>query len=146
MAQRHNYGSDAIAGVVNIVTRDGAFTPFINVEAGQYFTGTFPDDGTTISLNGGIGLPIGRGSLGLFAEYRNRDATNRAWADPFETGGTGIADSIDADGQVVEKRNDTPQPNHHWGDGESKDIMTMANLRVPVNASGSRPISRRNSW
>lgn len=134
------YGSDAIAGVVNIVTREGPFTPFIRVEGGQYFTGTFPDDGTTLNVNGGVGLLIGRASLGLFAEYRDRDATNRAWADPFETSGTGIADSIDADGQVVEKRNPVDQPNHHWGDGEAKDLMTFANLRLPMNPAGTSEI------
>ena len=31
------YGSDAIAGVVNIVTRGGRFAPFANVTGGQYF-------------------------------------------------------------------------------------------------------------
>lgn len=130
------YGSDAIAGVVNIVTREGVFTPFIRAEGGQYVTKTFPDDGTTFNVNGGVGIPVGRGSLGLFAEYRDRDATNRAWADPFETSGTGVADSIDSDGQVVVKRNPVEQPNHHWGDGEARDLMTFANLRLPVNPSG----------
>ena len=30
------YGSDAIAGVVNLVMKDGAFTPFVNGDAGRY--------------------------------------------------------------------------------------------------------------
>ena len=46
-------------------------------------------------MNGGWGIGLGRGSLGLFGEYRDRQPTNRAWADPFEDAGTGVADSID---------------------------------------------------
>src|SRR5207237_2214090 len=30
------YGSDAIAGVVNVVTKRGRFAPFVNVTGGQY--------------------------------------------------------------------------------------------------------------
>ncbi|MBW8772278.1 MAG: TonB-dependent receptor [Gemmatimonadetes bacterium] len=131
------YGSDAIAGVVNIVTRDGVFSPFLTTDAGRYISGPFPDDGTSVDVNAGWGLGLGRGSLALFAEFRDRQPTNRAWADPFETSGTGIADSINADGQVVVKRNPVPQPNHHWGDGLEKDVMTMANFRMPLNNSGS---------
>src|SRR5438034_8685486 len=32
------YGSDAIAGVVNVVLKEGGFTPFLNVDGGQYRT------------------------------------------------------------------------------------------------------------
>ncbi|HEX7918308.1 MAG TPA: TonB-dependent receptor, partial [Gemmatimonadales bacterium] len=131
------YGSDAIAGVVNVVTRDGVFSPFLTADAGRYITGKFPDDGTTVDVNGGWGLRLGRGSLALFGEFRDRQPTNRAWADPFETGTNGLADSINSDGQVVVKRNAVPQPNHHWGDGLEKDVMTLANFRLPLNSTGS---------
>src|SRR5437867_6768027 len=33
------YGSDAIAGVVNVVTKRGRFAPFVNVTGGRYFPG-----------------------------------------------------------------------------------------------------------
>jgi iron complex outermembrane receptor protein len=131
------YGSDAIAGVVNVVLKEGRFAPFLNVSAGRYIPDDYPDDGTTVNVNGGWGVPLGRGSLGLFAEFLDRQPTNRAWADPFETGGTGVPDLIDERGRVVEKRNPVPQPNHHWGDGLEKDILTMANLRLPLNEPGT---------
>src|SRR5688572_26679153 len=100
------YGSDAIAGVVNLVLKDGAFTPFLNADVGRYTTDDYEDDGTTSNVNGGWGIGIGRGSLALFGEFRNREETNRAWADPFEDAGTGVADSVDTEtGQVIEKRN-----------------------------------------
>src|SRR6266571_4166267 len=41
------YGSDAIAGVVNLVMREGKFSPFLNTDAGRYVkTRDYPDDGT----------------------------------------------------------------------------------------------------
>jgi iron complex outermembrane receptor protein len=135
------YGSDAIAGVVNLVVKDGAFTPFVNGDAGRYVTDEYADDGTTVNVNGGWGIGIGRGSLGLFGEFRDREPTNRAWADVFEVAGTGVPDSIDADnGQVIEKRNPVDQPNHHWGDGLEKDVLTFANLRMPLNDEGTTEI------
>ncbi len=134
------YGSDAIAGVVNLVLKDGAFTPFLRGDVGRYTTDDYPDDGTTTNVNGGWGIPIGKGSLGLFGEFRDRQPTNRAWADRFETAGTGVADSINDIGQVVHKNNPVPQPNHHWGDGLEKDALTFANFRLPVTPSGSSEI------
>jgi iron complex outermembrane recepter protein len=134
------YGSDAIAGVVNFVVKEGEFTPFVNADIGRYATQDYGDDGTTFSANGGWGLKLGRGSLGIFGEYRDRDPTNRAWADPFEVAGTGEADSINSIGQVVEKRNPVPQPNHHWGDGLERDYLSFLNFRMPLNDAGTHEI------
>ena len=135
------YGSDAIAGVVNLVLKDGAFSPFINGDAGRYTTDDYKDDGTTVNVNGGWGIGIGRGSLGVFGEFRDRQPTNRAWADVFEDAGTGVPDSIDtSNGQVIDKRNPVPQPNHHWGDGLEKDVLTFANFRMPLNDEGTTEI------
>ena len=131
------YGSDAIAGVVNLVMREGSFTPFISADVSRYVTADYPDDGTTVDVNGGVGIKLGRGSLGLFAEYRDRSRTNRAWADPFDVSVTGVADSVSSDGQVIEKRNPVPQPSSQWGDGDASDVMTMANFRLPLNDGGT---------
>jgi len=126
------YGSDAIAGVVNLVIKEGPFTPFINASTGRYIPKDYPDDGTTVDVNGGWGIGLGRGSLALFAEFLDRQPTNRAWADAYEDGGTGVTDVVDSKGQVVLKQNGVAQPNHHWGDGLEKDVMTLANLRLPL--------------
>jgi iron complex outermembrane recepter protein len=134
------YGSDAIAGVVNLVLKDGAFSPFLNGDVGRYTPDNYKDDGTTVNASGGWGIPLGRGSLGLFGEFRDRQPTNRAFADAFEDAGTGVPDSVDSNGQVVEKRNPVDQPNHHWGDGLEKDVLTFANFRMPVNEKGSSEV------
>jgi iron complex outermembrane recepter protein len=131
------YGSDAIAGVVNLVLKDGAFTPFVNGDIGRYTSDNYPDDGTTANVSGGWGIGLGRGSLGIFGEYRDRQPTNRAWADRFEVAGTGVADSVNDIGQVVHKNNPVPQPNHHWGDGLEQDALAFGNFRMPVNPAGT---------
>jgi iron complex outermembrane receptor protein len=89
------YGSDAIAGVINVVTKEGYFSPFLNADFGRYTTNDYPDDGSAVNLNGGLGIGLGRGSLGLFAEFRHRDPTNRAWADPSDQ-------IVDDDGDLVD--------------------------------------------
>jgi iron complex outermembrane recepter protein len=133
------YGSDAIAGVVNLVLKDGAFSPFVNGDVGRYTTDNYKDDGTTVNASGGWGIPLGRGSLGLFGEFRDRQPTNRAFADAFEDAGTGVTDSV-VDGQVIIKRNPVDQPNHHWGDGLEKDVLGFGNFRMPVNEKGSSEV------
>jgi iron complex outermembrane receptor protein len=127
------YGSDAIAGVVNLVMKEGPFTPYVNVDAGRYATADYAGDGTTTDVNGGWGVKLGRGSLALFGEFLDREPTNRAWADPGDNSVTGQFDSVDSRGQVVVKRNPVPQPSSHWGDGLEKDIMTLGNFRLPLN-------------
>ena len=131
------YGSDAIAGVVNLVLKEGQFSPFINTSSGQYRPGKgYPNDGTTNDVGGGVGLKLGRGSLSFFGQYMKRDATNRACPDGSFGDVNGIADSV-ANCRVVIKRNGVQQPNVHWGDGVERDIHTFANLRLPLNADGS---------
>jgi len=132
------YGSDAIAGVVNVVLKEGGFVPFLNLDAGQYNTKGYPVDGTTGDLNGGFGVQLGRGSLAVFGEYLHRDKTNRAWPDSFLVDRSGLNDLIDPNtGRIIKKRNALPQPNYHWGDGLEQDAMTFANFRMPLNPGGT---------
>src|SRR6266702_3448934 len=139
------HGSDAIAGVVNMVLKEGQFTPFLNTSIGRYHPDSYADDGTTANVNGGLGIGIGRGSLGLFGEFLDRQPTNRAWPDPYEDAGTLRTDSI-VNGRIIVKRNPVPQPNHHWGDGLEKDIMTMANFRLPLNDRGTTELYSFGGW
>jgi iron complex outermembrane receptor protein len=143
------YGSDAIAGVVNVVLKEGAFAPFLTADLGEYMTSepnpaalpdakgsrpAYPHDGRTVDVNGGWGVPLGRGSLGLFAEYRDRQPTNRAGPDPTDMFVTGDADAV-VNGNLTAKNNSIPEPDHHWGDGASKDLMTFASANFPFSAA-----------
>jgi len=134
------YGSDAIAGVVNVVLKEGGFSPFVNADVGQYTTNNTNahiTDGTTADVNGGVGFGVGAGSLSLFGEYLHREPTNRAWPDSFPLDASG-ADIIDpANGKIIQKVNAVSQPNYHWGDGLEKDAMGFANFRMPLNPGGT---------
>ena len=133
------YGSDAIAGVVNLKMKSGTFDPFLNTTGGFYYTGHgYPVDGQQLDLNGGYGFAIGRSTLALTLEYQNLLPTNRAWADGSLANLQGVTDSVDpSNGRIVQKRNAIPQPNLHWGDGLEQDLMTYANFKAPVNEDGT---------
>ena len=136
-----DYGSDAIAGVVNIKMKEGQFAPFLNVEGGRYYTANYPHDGTGVDINSGLGLGLGRGSLTLFGEFKHDDPTNRAWPDKFLADANGITDDIDTlTGTIIHKNNSIKQPNLHWGDGELRNGQLFANFRMPVTASGNTEV------
>ncbi|HAT32899.1 MAG TPA: TonB-dependent receptor, partial [Janthinobacterium sp.] len=72
------YGSDAIAGVINIILKKGADGGSIEAGVGEYQK----RDGKQASLNGSVGFALGdKGWLRLAAEVADRDPTNRAGAD-----------------------------------------------------------------
>ena len=69
------YGSDAIAGVINIVLKDDVDTGDADIYWGQ----TYEGDGDTWNANANYGMRVGEaGFLNLTAEWRDRYRTNRA--------------------------------------------------------------------
>ncbi|WBS01846.1 TonB-dependent receptor [Pseudoduganella sp. SL102] len=72
------YGSDAIAGVVNIILKKGPAGGDVEIGTGWYQEG----DGEQISLKASAGFALGdKGWLRLAAEGADRNPTNRAGAD-----------------------------------------------------------------
>ena len=69
------YGSDAVAGVMNFVLHKSDNVRAIQVKGSQ----TFEGDGTSVSLAGIYGMPIGNGgSLTLSGDYSTTEATIRS--------------------------------------------------------------------
>lgn len=69
------YGSDAIAGVINFILKENAEGITLTAQTGQYYEG----DGTEYLLAGNIGLPLGdSGFLSISGEYYDAEATVRA--------------------------------------------------------------------
>ncbi|WP_369943599.1 TonB-dependent receptor plug domain-containing protein [Xanthomonas medicagonis] len=70
------YGSDAIAGVINIVLKGAGEGGSLAIDHGQYSAG----DGAKSQLSGdaGIGFGDGRGSLHVAGQISQQDETNRA--------------------------------------------------------------------
>ena len=69
------YGSDAIAGVMNFLLKDDRAGGSIEVNTGTYRAG----DGDTAIFAGNVGLPLGAtGFANLSLEYGNSNPTNRS--------------------------------------------------------------------
>jgi iron complex outermembrane receptor protein len=116
------YGSDAIAGVINLRLREAReggsvtatigqnFTEFTTARAGQ----RSEEDGRTITVSGWQGLPLGAdGFLTISAEYRDRQPTSRGDLDPRLS----------------------PRPariTSRFGDPEVKDATIYANAGLPL--------------
>ena len=107
------YGSDAIAGVMNFVLRDDPY----GYEAVARIGSTYEGDGTIWSVAGNVGVPLtDSGFLNLTIEYGNADPTSR---------------SIQRDDAklLIENGNDAvANPAQIWGTPEvSDDIKFFAN-------------------
>ncbi len=142
------YGSDAIAGVVNIRLKDEALDPTVETRLGGYVTDPYDNDGTMYSVRPSFGVELGDegGFLNFFGEYRLRTPTNRAgpsgknpnfgfnW--PFGCSPTPCDEVADTDGdgfyEVTQKNRTVDQPNFHWGDGKSENLLFWVNGAYPV--------------
>ena len=68
------YGSDAIAGVINFQLKENNDGGSLSIQQGEYSEG----DGESMTVNGNIGLPLGDdGFLSISGEWFEQDATSR---------------------------------------------------------------------
>lgn len=68
------YGSDAIAGVINFILKDASSGVSFSADAGEFYDG----DGASRTFQGNIGLPLGEGGfLNISGEYMDADYTER---------------------------------------------------------------------
>ncbi len=114
------YGSDAIAGVINIVLKDDVNEFTGNVNTGAHLAQDNFDqgslDGENLQLNGNYGFNIGdNGFINVTSDYHYRGHTNRA-----EFTGD-FPDNIDVRNQ--------------FGDAEVTDFSTWFNMRLPLSAN-----------
>lgn len=69
------YGSDAIAGVINFILKDSAEGASFTVDTGEFYEG----DGSQYTVQGNIGLPLSNeGFINISGEISQADATIRA--------------------------------------------------------------------
>jgi iron complex outermembrane receptor protein len=118
------YGSDAIAGVVNIVLKSGAQqnlgTTLGRVQSNE--DGRSHRDGEVVQVSGTMGTSLGEsGFFTVSGEFRDRSRTNRAYPD--------------ARTQYLaeDPRNSNPARVSSWqGDGDARDIGGFLNTAYPL--------------
>nr|WP_315218765.1 TonB-dependent receptor [uncultured Duganella sp.] len=129
------YGSDAIAGVINIILKKGAAGGDVEVGYGEYKEG----DGKQRTLRGSTGFNLGdQGWVRVAIEAADRDPTNRAGVDTRPVAGSQI-------GKV----------NQRYGDPDSKPRTIFANSQYRVTddidwyafaSYGERKTSAAATW
>ena len=108
------YGSDAIAGVINIILKKGADLGQFSANVGT----TDEGDGDTYSasIHKGFALGADGGYLNLSLEGRKRNETNRAGPDTL--------------------RVDPPRVTQRIGDSNARDAYLWLNSALPVPSTG----------
>jgi iron complex outermembrane receptor protein len=110
------YGSDAIAGVINIVLKQGGRQEAM-LSAGQ----TTEGDGRVVQLAGTGGRDIGeRGYVTISAEFRDRENTNRS-----------LPDTRQQYFANDPRNNNRARINHRQGDSDSRDVGGFLNAAIP---------------
>ncbi|MBA4158581.1 MAG: TonB-dependent receptor [Gemmatimonadetes bacterium] len=118
------YGSDAIAGVVNIVLKSGA-QQSLTTTLGQVRSeedGRTHRDGEVVQAGGTVGAAIGEGGhFTVSGEFRDRNRTNRAYQDARPQYLAG------------DPRNaETPRISSWQGDGDARDLSGFLNAAYPL--------------
>jgi iron complex outermembrane receptor protein len=117
------YGSDAIAGVINVILKDYSEGFTVSAQTGEYFE----SDGTrtTIAANGGFSLGSS-GFINATAEYSTADITSRG------------VPHIACAGVIAEVGEDTVPLDglcQRWGDPDVETLKTFVNLGIDINDS-----------
>jgi iron complex outermembrane receptor protein len=145
------YGSDAIAGVINYGLKNDSEGGTLMVQAGQFYEG----DGKGVLVAGNIGLPLtDNGFLNLTAQLndddrtiRGRTFTSTSW-DPFVAYETDAAfrEAVDAAGI------DLNEPLEEVGKPEERAARFIANAGIDLNdttslyAFGNFSKSKGTAW
>ncbi|MBC8026165.1 MAG: TonB-dependent receptor [Steroidobacteraceae bacterium] len=126
------YGTDAIAGVINIILKKNAEGGGLSVSQGGHFAG----DGETTAISGNIGFEATGGSyINFAAEYREHEHTNRGDIDPRV-----LSDAVrdPAQGGAVVNENMSfadgfPYLNQIFGDAAYKIKLLSVNGGIPIS-------------
>ena len=109
------YGSDAIAGVINLALREDDSGYELNARYGE----TYEGDGEDIQISGNAGFALGEGFVNLSGEFVDQSLFNRALDRP---------DSAPLRALGI----DVPSPPTRYGQPESQAYRVVINSAVPA--------------
>ncbi|WNO59742.1 TonB-dependent receptor [Rheinheimera sp. MMS21-TC3] len=111
------YGSDAIAGVINLVLNDNMSGGQVSLNGGQ----TFEGDGEQYKISSNQGFRIAEdGFVNISAEYHHKNKTNRAGLDPRQQ-------YADINNQPDPREAIANRLNHSVGDASFENLALMVN-------------------
>ena len=112
------YGSDAIAGVINFILNDSNHGATIEARYGGYYAG----DGAQYAISGNLGMPLTeRGFANFSFEYGEADPTNRS------------VQRDDAAALIAAGNTAVKDPAQIWGSPEVQDdLKTFINVGVDL--------------
>lgn len=124
------YGSDAIAGVINLVLQDAPEGGRAYLNYGEYDEGD--GETTNLDLNGGFALGS-NGFVNATLNYRDRGATDRAGV----TGSCAYGGCVDSDGNGIDEIADPRELSFdrdvfRIGDADSEQIAAVVNAGYNV--------------
>lgn len=132
------YGSDAIAGVINVVMKDAPGTS-ITGHVGSYSTEyeylfgktdkRKMTDGETVQLSAYHGMAVGKGKLSIALEYRDRKASNRT-GDFLGTVYTGTKATDDS--TIAARGGFDRTFNMQVGNAASRNLLGFVNFNMPI--------------
>lgn len=113
------YGSDAIAGVVNLIMKENREGASFSTQYGEYSE----SDGERLSVSGNIGLPLGaEGYASLTGEYSTSEITSRGGARP-DAAAVGVACNCAVPQAGLGQR---------WGDPDVEALKFLVNAGIPL--------------
>ena len=120
------YGSDAIAGVINIVLKKNSTGTTLYGHWGKHYEG----DGEVqqIGLNKGFSLGSKGGYFNISGDIRHRDPTNRSG----DYTGTVYANNVPLDEQLIAQRGFSRKNNMHIGNSEVYNYGGLINMGLPL--------------
>jgi iron complex outermembrane recepter protein len=122
------YGSDAIAGVLNYQFRNSPSGIQIDGRYGEYFPTGFPRDGGDGLLAANVGLPLGsEGFVNLSAEWAKYEQTVR---NPTRPSALAFAQAFPA---LAPQLPNYPGPVQQWGTPPSDSVKTFLNSGIKLD-------------
>jgi iron complex outermembrane recepter protein len=119
------YGSDAIAGVINVVLKKNNTGTTLFTHLGQQFEG----DGAVRQLGINTGLNLGKkgGYFNISGDIRHRDPTNRSG----DYTGTVYTNNVPLDEQLIAQNGFSRKNNMHIGNSEVDNYGALVNMGYP---------------
>ena len=131
------YGSDAIAGVINIVLKKNTTGTTLYTHWGKQYEG----DGEVLQLGLNKGMNLGKkgGYFNISGDIRHRDPTNRSG----DYTGTVYTNNVPLDEQLIAQHGFSRKNNMHIGNSRSLELWRAGKYGLSFYKKSAIPFNRR---